>query len=77
MKDFISYLVKNLVDDPDSVNINVFEGEKSTIIELKVDSDDVAKVVGRQGKTINALRTIVMIVGARFGRRVKLELLNN
>lgn len=76
MKDFIAYLIKNLVDMPDSVDVNIFEGEKSTIVEVKVDSDDVAKIVGRQGRTIKALRTIAMTVGARFGRRVKLELVN-
>ena len=77
MKDFIAYLIKNLVDQPDSVDVNVFEGEKSTIVEVQVGGDDVAKIVGKQGRTIKALRTIAMTVGARFGRRVKLELLNN
>ncbi len=77
MKDFIAYLIKNLVDEPESVDVNVFEGEKSTIVEVKVGADDVAKIVGRQGRTIRALRTIAMTVGARFGRRVKFELLNN
>ena len=76
MKDFIAYLIKNLVDVPESVDVNVFEGEKSTIVEVKVDGNDVAKIVGKQGRTIKALRTIAMTVGARFGRRVKLELVN-
>lgn len=76
MKDFVTYLIKNLVDEPEGVDINIFEGERSTIVEVKVDQDDVAKVVGRQGRTINALRTVAMTVGARFGRRVKIELIN-
>ncbi len=76
MKDFIAYLIKNLVDQPDSVDVNLVEGEKSIIVEVKVGSDDVAKIVGKQGRTIKALRTIAMIVGARFDRRVKLELVN-
>ena len=76
MKDFITYLIKNLVDEPESVDINIFEGERTAIVEVKVDQDDVAKVVGRQGRTINALRTLAMTVGARFGRRVKIELIN-
>ena len=77
MKEFITYLIKNLVDQPDDVNIDIIEGGKSTIIEVKVDSGDIAKVVGRQGRTINALRTVAMTVGARFDRRIKLELINS
>lgn len=76
MKDFITYLIKNLVDQPEDVDVNIFEGDKTTIVEVKVDGDDVAKVVGRQGRTINALRTVAMTVGARAGRRVKVELIN-
>jgi len=76
MKDFVAYLIKNLVDKPDSVDVQVLEGEQGTIVEVRVSPEDVAKVVGRQGRTIKSLRTIAMIVGARFGRRVRLELLN-
>ncbi|MDN3505009.1 MAG: KH domain-containing protein [Rhabdochlamydiaceae bacterium] len=77
MKEFIAYLIKNLVDDPEIVDVNVFDGDKSTIIEVKVGNSDVAKVVGRQGRTIKALRTVAMTVGARFGRRVKVELIQD
>lgn len=76
MQEFVAYLIKNLVDRPDSVSVQVFDGTKSTIIEIKVDQDDVAKLVGKQGRTIKALRTIAMTVGARFGRRVKVELVH-
>ncbi len=76
MQEFVAYLVKNLVDQPDNVAVQVFEGTKSTIIEVKVAQDDVAKLVGRQGRTIKALRTIALTVGARFERRVKLELVH-
>jgi uncharacterized protein len=77
MKDFFAYLIKNLVDQPDAVDINVLEGQQGTIVEVRVSPTDVAKVVGRQGRTIKALRTLAMTVGARFGRRVRLELLNS
>ena len=73
MKEFIAYLIKNLVDEPDAVDIQVIDGEQGTIVEIRVGSGDVAKIVGRQGRTIKALRTIAMTVGARFGRRVRLE----
>lgn len=76
MEDFIAYLIKNLVDAPDAVEVKVLDGNEGTVIEVRVCADDVAKVVGRQGRTIKSLRTIAMTVGARFGRRVRLELMN-
>jgi predicted RNA-binding protein YlqC (UPF0109 family) len=76
MKEFFDYLVKNLVDEPDSVDIQVVEGENGTMIEVRVSPEDVAKVVGRKGRIINSLRTIAMTVGARFGKRVRLELID-
>ncbi len=76
MKDFIAYLIKNLVDQPESVDVQVIDGQQGTIVEIRVSSEDVSKVVGRQGRTIKSLRTIAMTVGARFGRRVRLELVH-
>ncbi len=76
MKDFIAYLIKNLVDQPDAVDVQVVEGQEGTMIEVRVSQADVAKIVGKQGRTIKSLRTIAMTVGARFGRRVRLELVN-
>lgn len=73
MKEFVAYLIKNLVDQPDAVDVNIIEGEQGTVVEIKVSSEDVGKVVGRQGRTIKALRTIAMTVGARVGRRVRVE----
>lgn len=75
MQEFIAYLIKNLVDTPDVVDVSVYDGDQSTIVEVKVADSDVAKIVGRQGRTIKALRTVAMTVGARFGRKVKLELI--
>lgn len=75
MKDFIAYLIKNLVDQPDSVEVQIFDGQQGTVVEVKVSAEDIAKVVGKQGRTIKSLRTIAMTVGARFGRRVRLELI--
>lgn len=75
MKEFVAYLIKNLVDEPEGVEVQVLEGEQGTVVEIRVSPTDIAKVVGRQGRTIKALRTIAMTVGARFGRRVRLEVL--
>lgn len=75
MEDFVAYIIKNLVDHPDNVGVEIFDGEKSTVIEIQVNQDDVAKIVGRDGRTIKALRTIALTVGARLGKRVRLELI--
>jgi hypothetical protein len=75
MKEFIAYLIKNLVDQPNAVDVQVIDGQQGITIEVRVSSEDIAKVVGKQGRTIKSLRTLAMTVGARFGRRVRLELI--
>jgi predicted RNA-binding protein YlqC (UPF0109 family) len=74
MKEFIEYLVKNLVDNPANVIVNCSENEKGLVIQLRVAQEDTGKVVGRKGQTIKALRTIALSVCARLGHRVQLEL---
>jgi len=76
MKEFIAYLIKNLVEQPADVQVDVIDKEQGVIVEVRVSSIDIARVVGKQGRTINALRTIALTVGARFGRKVRLELVN-
>ena len=76
MKEFVAYLIKNLVDQPDAVEVQIIDGQQGMIVEVRVAVDDVAKVVGKQGRTIKSLRTLIMVVGARFGRRVRLELIH-
>jgi uncharacterized protein len=75
MNEFISYLIKNLVDKPEAVEVLSLENPQGTVIEVRVSNEDIAKVVGRHGKTIKSLRTIVVSIGARFGKRVHLELI--
>ncbi len=74
MKEFMEYLVKNLVDYPQDVRVECNQTEKGLCIQLRVSQKDVGKVVGRQGQTIKSLRTIAMSVCARLGQRVYLEL---
>ncbi|MCB1072566.1 MAG: KH domain-containing protein [Chlamydiia bacterium] len=74
MEEFVAYVIRNLVDSPDDVKIDIFDGSKSSVIEIRVHNDDVAKLVGRQGRTIKALRQISMTVAARLGRKVRLEI---
>lgn len=75
-KDLVEYIVKSLVDIPDEVSINVIEGEKSTILELKVASDDVGKVIGKQGRIAKAIRTILSASATKGGKRAVLEILD-
>ncbi|MGH0052048.1 MAG: KH domain-containing protein [Sphaerochaetaceae bacterium] len=75
-KDLVEYIVKSLVDVPDEVSINVIEGEKSTILELKVASEDVGKVIGKQGRIAKAIRTILSASATKSGKRAVLEILD-
>lgn len=75
MKEFVEYIVKNLVDAPHDVNVNCYEGDRGMIVEVRVNPQDVGKVVGRKGNTIKALRTIAMMICARLGRRVRVEII--
>jgi predicted RNA-binding protein YlqC (UPF0109 family) len=74
MKEFIEYIVKNLVDHPEQVEVSCYDGEKGIVVEVKVGHSEVGKVVGSRGVTINAIRTIAMTICARLGRRVRVEL---
>lgn len=76
MKEFIEYVIKNLVDAPEGVDVKCIEGQKGYIVEVRVSPGDVAKVVGRKGVTIKALRTVVMTVASRIGKHVRLELID-
>jgi predicted RNA-binding protein YlqC (UPF0109 family) len=75
-KDLVEYIVKSLVDDPASVEVNVIEGEKSTILELRVASGDIGKVIGKHGRIAKAIRTILQAATARGGKRTALEILD-
>ncbi|MGE3954025.1 MAG: KH domain-containing protein [Parachlamydiales bacterium] len=77
MEQFVEYLVKNLVDDPEQVQVKSRTDGEEVMIEFKVGPNDIARVIGRQGRTIQALRTLVMTAGARLGTRVRLELIED
>ncbi|MEE9554109.1 MAG: KH domain-containing protein [candidate division Zixibacteria bacterium] len=76
MKEFIENIAKHLVDNPDSVNVAEVEGEKTTVYELRVHADDLGKVIGRQGQTAKAIRTLITAVSAKKGKRALLEILD-
>lgn len=75
-KDLVEYIAKSLVDNPGNVEVNVIEGEKSTILELKVSPDDIGKVIGKSGRIARAIRTILSAAAAKTEKRVVLEILD-
>ena len=75
-KDLVEYIVKSLVDNPAEVNINVVEGEKSTILELRVASGDIGKVIGKHGRIAKAIRTVLQAATAKGGKHTVLEILD-
>jgi predicted RNA-binding protein YlqC (UPF0109 family) len=75
LKDIVEITAKSLVDNPKGVNVVEIEGEKTVVIELRVDKPDVGKVIGKQGRIARALRTILSAMGRKTGKRVVLEIL--
>ena len=75
-KDLVEYIVKSLVDDPSQVVLNVVEGEKSTILELRVADADIGKVIGKHGRIAKAIRTLLQAATARSGKHTVLEILD-
>ena len=75
MKDLLEYLAKSLVDKPDEVEVSQIEGERSVILELRVSPDDMGKVIGKQGRIAQALRTIVKAAAIKDGKRVMIEII--
>ena len=75
MKEFVEFVVRALVDSPDAVEINQVEGERTIVIEVKVASEDLGKIIGKQGRIANALRTIVKAAAMKDDKRVTLEIL--
>jgi uncharacterized protein len=75
-QELVAYVAKALVDEPSEVEVNMIEGEKSTILELKVAAADIGKVIGKHGRIAKALRTILSAASTKTGKRVVLEILD-
>jgi len=75
MRELIEYIAKSLVDRPEQVVVKELEGEKTTIIELKVAKEDLGKVIGKMGKTARSMRTILNAAATKIGKRCVLEIL--
>ena len=74
MKDMIEYIAQALVDHPEQVTVTKVEGEQTTVLELKVAKEDIGKVIGKQGRTARAMRTILSAASAKIKKRTVLEI---
>jgi predicted RNA-binding protein YlqC (UPF0109 family) len=73
MQGLVEFIAKSLVDDPSQVFVSEIEGESSVILELRVGPEDMGRIIGKSGRTVNAMRTLVRVLAAKQGKRVTLE----
>jgi predicted RNA-binding protein YlqC (UPF0109 family) len=76
MKDLVEFLAKSLVDDPDAVKIRTLERDQATVVELEVAPPDLGKVIGRQGRTARAMRTLLAAGSQKARRRYILDIVD-
>jgi len=75
MKDLIKYVAEALVDNPDEVHVSEVEGNQTSVLELKVSKEDLGKVIGKQGRTARAMRTLLSAASAKVKKRTVLEII--
>ena len=75
MRDLVLIIAKSLVDQPDEVEVAEVKGDKTTVLELRVAKDDLGKVIGKQGKTAHAIRTILNATATKLKQRAVLEIM--
>ncbi|MGD0969967.1 MAG: KH domain-containing protein [Desulfobaccales bacterium] len=75
MKELVKFMAQALVDNPDEVQVKEIEGEQTSVIELKVAKEDLGKVIGKQGRTARAMRTILSAASTKIRKRAVLEIL--
>lgn len=76
MRELLEFVVKKLVDHPDDVNITEIAGEQTCVFELRVHKEDLGKVIGKQGRTARALRTVLSAASVKENKRVMLEIID-
>ncbi len=74
IKDLVEFIAQALVDRPEDVSVNEVEGEQTSVIELRVAKDDMGKVIGKQGRTARAIRTVLNAAATKARKRVVLEI---
>ena len=75
MKELVKFIAQSLVDNPDAVEVKEIQGEQTSVIELKVAKEDLGKVIGKQGRTARAMRTILSAASTKIRKRAVLEIL--
>ena len=75
IKELVQYIAQAMVDNPGEVTVSEIEGDQTTVLELKVAKEDLGKVIGKQGRNAQAMRTILSAVSAKIKRRVVLEII--
>ncbi len=75
LKALVEHMAKSLVDKPDNVNVEEIPGPQTTLLALKVDKEDLGKVIGKQGKTAAAMRTIIRAAGTKLNKRYHLDII--
>ena len=75
MKELIEYIAKALVDNPDQVRVSEIQGEKTSVIELSVAKEDLGKIIGKQGRTAKAMRTILSAASTKLRKHSVLEII--
>ena len=76
MKELIEYIARALVDNPEGVQVTEVTGQTASVLELRVGPDDLGKVIGKQGRTAKAMRTILAAAATKQGKRTVLEILD-
>jgi hypothetical protein len=74
MKELVEYIAKSLVDQPDAVKVTEVEGERTSVIELSVAKEDMGRIIGKQGRTATAMRTLLNAAGMKQKKRTILEI---
>lgn len=74
IKELVEYMAQSLVNDPEAVVVDEVEGASATIYELSVASSDMGRVIGKQGRVANAMRTLLRVAAVKEGKRVTLEI---
>lgn len=77
MKELVEFIVKSLVDNPDQVEVHEIDDRSATIVELSVAQPDMGRVIGKSGRVINSIRSIVQVAAAKQGRRVSVEIIED
>ncbi|MBI5167086.1 MAG: KH domain-containing protein [candidate division NC10 bacterium] len=75
MKELVEFMAKSLVDRPEEVSVSAIEGDKTTVLQLRVAQEDLGRVIGKQGRTAKAMRTLLAATAAKANKRAVLEIL--